>query len=110
MEPEEIEKRVDDILKFFNLDGYKLHDPGKLSGGQKKLVTIAGVLVLEPEILILDEPMTGLDGGGRALVRQIIDKLHENGKTIIVVEHDLSLAGYADRIIYLKDGKLYDKC
>jgi ABC-type multidrug transport system ATPase subunit len=66
------------------------------------------VLLLGPGLLILDEPMTGLDADSRALVRGAIDALLADGCAIVAVEHDLSLAGYADRILYLRDGRVYD--
>ena len=81
----------------------------KLSGGQKKLVTIASTLILGPKVIVLDEPMTGLDAESRELVLNAVKRLLERGCTVVAVEHDLSLAPYADRILYLRDGKLHDK-
>ncbi len=109
VDPSEIRLRVDAMLKDFGLSHMAEKNPSVLSGGQKKLLTIAGVMILEPEIIVLDEPMTGLDGNSRELVYSAIMKLLGDGKTVICTEHDLSLAGYADSILYLKDGKLYDK-
>jgi energy-coupling factor transport system ATP-binding protein len=106
--PEEIRRRVDQTLARFSLTELALRDPATLSGGQKKLVTIASVLLMGPGLLLLDEPMTGLDADSRALVRGAIDALLADGCAIVAVEHDLSLAGYADRILYLRDGRVYD--
>ena len=69
-------------------------------------MTIAGVLILEPQILILDEPMSALDEEGRALVRQVIDDLRRQGATIILVEHDLQSVTWADRWLILQDGRI----
>ena len=107
--PDEIRRRVDETAEEFSLTGMLLRDPAELSGGQKKLVTIASTLILGPEVIVLDEPMTGLDLDSRETVLRAIDRLLERGCTIIAVEHDLSLAPYADRILYLRDGKLHDK-
>lgn len=105
---DEIRRRVDAALARFGLSELALTDPAKLSGGQKKLVTIVSVLLMGPEVVILDEPMTGLDAPSRALVLDTIAQLRQDGCTILAVEHDLSLTGYADRILYLRDGMLYD--
>ena len=109
VDPAEIRARVDEMLGLFRLKELAGRDPARLSGGQKKLVTIASVLIMGPKALILDEPMTGLDADSRALVFGAIDRLRESGCTIVAVEHDLSLAGYADRMLYLREGRLYDK-
>ena len=82
-------------------------DPSALSGGQKKLVNVASVLIMEPQVVIFDEPMTGLDGESRLLVQRTIDRLLAEGRTVVAVEHDLSLAGYAQRVLYLREGRLY---
>lgn len=109
MEASEIRRRVDAMLEYIGLRHMAEKNPSVLSGGQKKLLTIAGVLILEPDIIVLDEPMTGLDENSRKLVYSAIMKLLGDGKAVICSEHDLSLAGYAGRVLYLKDGKLYDK-
>jgi energy-coupling factor transport system ATP-binding protein len=106
--PDEIRRRVDGMLTEFGLSGMAESDPAKLSGGQKKLVTIASTLILGPKVIVLDEPMTGLDADSRELVLRAVERLKERGCTVVAVEHDLSLASYADRILYLRDGKLND--
>lgn len=108
LEPGEIRRRVHEMLELFGLEELALRDPSSLSGGQRKKLTIASVLIMGPRVLILDEPMTGLDAESRALVFSAIEALKERGCTVIAVEHDLSLAGYADRVLYLREGKLYD--
>ena len=107
-EPAEIRRRVDEMLEEFDLAPLALRDPARLSGGQQQRVSIAAVLIMGPQVIILDEPMTGLDAQSRELVFSAIDMLKRAGKTVIAVEHDLSLAGYADKIMYLREGRLYD--
>ena len=104
MPPEAIAALVDETLEAFGLTALRLRDPATLSGGQKKLVALASLMTLGPKLLILDEPMSNLDGQGRALVRAQIDRLREQGRTIILVEHDLSLADYAERWIIFENG------
>lgn len=97
--PEEMRRRVDMQLDYFRIKHLAKEDPSRLSGGQKKLVTIASVLVMEPEVLILDEPMTGLDEPARRLVYDAIIRLRDDGRTLIVVEHWTDRADYADYFI-----------
>ncbi len=106
--PDEIRRRVDAMMAEFGLSGMAESDPAKLSGGQKKLVTIASTLILGPKVIVLDEPITGLDADSREMVLHAVERLKERGCTVVAVEHDLSLASYADRILYLRDGKLND--
>lgn len=104
--PDEIARRVDEMLHYFGLRELRLMNPERLSGGQKKLVALAAVLILEPEVIILDEPMAGLDTRSRVLVKDAIERLGDEGKTVVVVEHDLSLADYADRWLLLDKGSV----
>lgn len=106
MEPDEIRGRVDGMAERLGLAGMMEKDPSLLSGGQKKLLCIGSVLILEPDILILDEPLGNLDEAGRRLVHDTILSLRAEGRTVIMVEHDLSLAEFADRWMLLKDGKI----
>ena len=105
-EPSEIRSRVDKMLCRLGLYEQRFSNPSMLSGGQKKLAALGSVLILEPEIIILDEPMSNLDKCGRSLVRSAIDELHTQGKTVIIVEHDLSLALFADRWMLLNNGRV----
>ena len=103
----EIQRRVDETMERIGIAAWAGKDPSALSGGQKKLVNVASVLIMEPQVVIFDEPMTGLDGESRLLVRRAIDRLLAEGRTVVAVEHDLSLAGYAQRVLYLREGRLY---
>lgn len=82
--------------------------PFRISGGQMRRVAVAGILAMEPEILVLDEPTRGLDPKGRKDLMKIFEQLHEqDDKTIIMISHDMDLvAQYAKRVIVLKDGEV----
>ena len=83
--------------------------PFELSGGQKRRVAIAGVIAMQPEVLVLDEPAAGLDPAGRARVMRLINDYRKNtGSTVIIVSHSMETAAkYADRVIVLNQGKLF---
>lgn len=105
----EAEKRAYEAIKLVGLSDEIYDMPiNKLSGGEKRRVALAGVLAMQPEYLILDEPLAGLDPEGKKQMLDIIDALHKDaGITIIMVSHDIeSVAGYADRLVGLKDGEL----
>lgn len=105
VEPSEIRERVDAQLERFRLTTRALENPGRLSGGWKKILAIASVLITRPRILLLDEPMTGLDPDSRALVTQALRELQDEGGTIVIVEHDLSLVTWADRWLLIENGQ-----
>lgn len=105
--PQEISRRVGEALDLLNIARLRLRDPGQLSGGQKKLVALAAMLTLRPEVLVLDEPLGQLDSRGRELVWQALLRLQAAGHTLIIVEHDLQAAAFADRWLLLgEDGRL----
>lgn len=104
LDPVEIRRRVDQVLTLLEMEDFACVDPNHLSGGQKQLVTIGSVLTLEPDILILDEPNSHLDEASRQKTMQLLKRLQEAGKTIIIVEHDHELIECADRWILLQDG------
>ncbi len=104
---EEIRKRVDDALAVVGMTEYARHAPYRLSGGQKQRIAIAGVLAMEPEALILDEPTAMLDPQGRREVMQTILRLKkEKGMTIVLITHHMEEAALADRIVVLSSGKV----
>lgn len=88
MEDKEVEKRVEDILEFLDIKKLKHRQPYHLSGGEKKKVAIASVLVLNPEVLVLDEPMNGLDPRTKRFIRDLMINLNKAGKTILCSTHD----------------------
>ena len=103
---EEIGKRIDFALNAVNMTEYKDFSPERLSGGQKQRVAIAGVLALNPEILVLDEATAMLDPVGRKEVINTVKKLNEKGVTVIAITHYMDEVLDADSVIVLKDGKL----
>jgi len=104
---EEILRRVNSSLERVGISDLRLRSPENLSGGEKQLVAIASTLAMEPDILVLDEPASQLDPQNRELVLNTIRRLHEEGMTVILVEHDTeTLAEFADRIIVMKNGRI----
>ena len=81
--------------------------PFDLSGGQKRRVAIAGVLAMEPQILVLDEPAAGLDPAGRQEMLELIEDIHRSGVTIVMVSHSMDDVGrYCDRLFVLSHGEI----
>ena len=106
----EIARRVKDAMRRVQLDYDKLHDRSvfELSGGQMRRVAIAGVLAMEPQVLVLDEPCAGLDPRGREEILGLIKKLHEeSGTTIVMVSHSMDdVASLAERVIVMNHGEI----
>lgn len=105
----EIAKKVESALTLmnFNYDAIRKKSPLSLSGGERRRAAIAGVLVYEPQILIFDEPLAGLDPSSRHQFMELTKRLNENGTTIIVVSHNIDmLCEYAKRILVLNSGRL----
>lgn len=104
--PAEIRKRVDAALEVVEMTDYKSHAPHLLSGGQKQRVAIAGILAMEPDCIIFDEPTAMLDPSGRLEVMETIKKLNEDkNKTIILITHYMDEAVEADRVMVLNEGE-----
>lgn len=112
MEPLQVELKSFDALKQVGI-GEDLLDvsPLELSGGQKRRVAIAGMLAMEPEVMILDEPTAGLDPEGRDEIYELVAKLHrENNMTVIIVSHSMEdMARYVERLVVMNEGTIqYD--
>lgn len=109
LDKSEVDRRTCEALKMVGI-GVELYDasPFELSGGQKRRVAIAGILAMEPEVLILDEPTAGLDPRGRDEILDQVAKLHrEKNITVILVTHSMEdAAKYVDRIFVMNDGRL----
>jgi energy-coupling factor transporter ATP-binding protein EcfA2 len=104
---EEIEQRVIDVMRLTDIEALAGKNPFDLSGGQMQRVALASIIVLEPDILVIDEPTSQLDPEGTESVFAIIEQLKEKHKTIILVEHKIDLiAEYADEILVFKNGNL----
>lgn len=105
VEPQEIRKRVDEALKTVGMEDYAKDAPHFLSGGQKQRISIAGVLAMKPECMILDEPTAMLDPSGRKEVIETIKRLNkEEGITIILITHFMDEAVQADRVLVMQSG------
>lgn len=106
----EMIERVKNIIQLLKLEELQLKHPAELSGGQRQRVAIASILVMDPEILIIDEPTSQLDPQGTEDIFNIIRLLKQQKKTVILVEHKIDMiAEYADRIIMLGDqGIVFD--
>ena len=105
VEPAEIRERVDSALKAVDMYEFRLHAPHLLSGGQKQRVAIAGVIAMQPEVIVLDEPTAMLDPKGRREVIDTVTKLcREKGITIVLITHHMSVCIDADRLIVMSNG------
>ncbi len=103
----EIRKRVDESLAIVEMSDYKKHAPHLLSGGQKQRVAIAGILAMNPDCIIFDEPTAMLDPNGRLEVMDTIKRLNQvEGKTIILITHYMDEAVEADRVLVMSQGEI----
>lgn len=106
----EVSRKVNETLEILNLSEFKDRAPYHLSLGQKKRVAIAGVLAMEPDIIILDEPFSGLDAFTIESFMELLDILHKKGKTIVIATHDLNLVWeWGDSFIIMNNGKIIKK-
>ena len=107
VEPAEIRRRVDEALRRVGMYDYRLHAPHLLSGGQKQRIAIAGVLAMQPECIVLDEPTAMLDPIGRQEVLTTVEDLRrETGMTVILITHHMSECVEADRLIVMSGGSV----
>lgn len=104
--PQAIRERVEAVLELLGLTQLRNANPQQLSGGQKHLVALGGVLALDPGVLILDEVMAGLDDDARAQVHAAIMRVHDQGKTLIMIEHDLNNIKFVDRMLLIEAGSI----
>ena len=106
-EKEAIEKAHEALAKVGIDESFYKRSPFELSGGEKRRVAIAGIIAIDPEILILDEPTAGLDPLGSKIILDLIVDLNKSGKTIIIVTHDMDIVlNHADNVIVLNDSKV----
>lgn len=103
LDRETVRERIDGVLARYDLSGFRQHPSHLLSGGQKQLLAISGVLVMEPEYVVFDEPTTLLDLRNKRRVAEVIRELDQ---TVIVVSHDLDLLADFDRVIVFEDGRV----
>ncbi|MBC2012699.1 energy-coupling factor ABC transporter ATP-binding protein [Listeria marthii] len=103
-------ERVESALNEVGMQSYALHEPARLSGGQKQRVAIAGVLALQPDVIILDEATSMLDPRGRAEVMETIRIMREQEDiTVISITHDLDEVLFADRVIVMNRGEIHSE-
>ena len=107
IESSEIRRRVDKALSDVNMGAFKGKPPHLLSGGQKQRVAIAGVVAMKPSCIIFDEPTAMLDPKGRNEIMNIIEELHDEGITVVLITHFMEEAVHADRVIIMHDGKVF---
>ena len=105
VERSEIRRRVDEALKMVGMYEYRMHAPHLLSGGQKQRVAIAGVLAMEPDIIVLDEPTAMLDPQGREEVISTVHRLcREKGMTVVLITHHMYECINADKLVIMSNG------
>ena len=104
--PGDAEKKASRFLESVGLKERINYKPSELSGGQQQRVAIARALINDPAVIFADEPTGNLDSASAKEIIEIFKSLHSQGRTIIVVTHDINVARSSDRIIYLKDGKV----
>lgn len=104
---EEIRQRVTEVIKLLKIEDLQDKNPNELSGGQSQRVAIASIIVMNPKVLIFDEPTSQLDPLGTEEIFDILKLLKAQNKTIILVEHKIDLiAEYADRVVVMDDGEI----
>ena len=109
LEPKIIRERVDDALKAVGMYEFRESTPHRLSGGQKQRIAIAGIIAMQPECLILDEPTAMLDPVGRKEIVETLHKLNrEKGITVVLITHYMEEAEKADRVMVMNDGVIID--
>lgn len=102
------ERHAMDLLKLVGLEGRAKFRPNQLSGGEQQRVAIARALINEPELILADEPTGQLDSKTATEIMDIITKMNEQGKTVILVTHDSAIAAYAKKFIQIKDGLIFE--
>ena len=106
LNPKERQEKVDTALARVNLTDRSDHRPEQLSGGQRQRVAIARSIVMEPDVLLADEPTGNLDSSSSKEIIKLIEELNKGGLTLVVVTHDKEMGRRSDRLIELLDGKI----
>ena len=104
---EEVLKRVDEALAYMNISDFKNRPPHYLSGGEKKRVSIASIIAMKSPVIIFDEPTVALDPLNAQMLEEVLEKLGEEGKTMLISTHDVDFAyRWAERVIVFNEGKI----
>jgi energy-coupling factor transport system ATP-binding protein len=107
MDPEEVKKKVENIIVELGLDEYRETHPFALSLGDRQRLAVACALSLDPQVFVFDEPTTGQDYFGSKSIMSLIDQLHQKGKTIVIITHDMPIvAEHAKRVIVMNKGQV----
>lgn len=101
IERDEIDKRLENILKILDIEEFRYKNPNSLSGGQQQLIAIGAVLMMDPQVYIFDEILSFVDKDSKIKVLDIIKDLKGKGKTIIMVDHNIENMDIADKILYI---------
>ena len=105
--PEEAKKEVENVIQQLEITPFRHQPAHALSGGQKKQVSIADILVMHPEIILLDEPAAALDPRHTQMLHQMVDQMTEAGITVLIATHDVDYAsGWADEVILFQEGRV----
>lgn len=108
---EEVAHRVEDALELVGLTGYEKRSSHHISGGEKKKVALAGILAMEPDVIVLDEPTANLDPESAESLVDVLNDLHNSGKTILIATHEVDLVSeWAERVCVLFDGMVMRDC
>jgi putative ABC transport system ATP-binding protein len=107
--PKEVAARREELLEALGIPEKTRSFPGELSGGQQQRVAIARALVNQPTVLLVDEPTGNLDSRSGSEVMKLLCHFHKRGQTILLVTHDPWVAGFAERVIFMQDGRLVDE-
>lgn len=104
---EEVERRTKQALVYMNLQEFGERAPHYLSGGEKKRVTIADILAMEPEVIIFDEPAATLDPANQQMLEAVLERMAKEGRTLLVSTHDVDFAyRFADRVLVFSEGRV----
>lgn len=109
MNQKNAKKRALELIRFFNMEDRKSNLPRNLSGGQQQRIAIARSLITNPQLLLCDEPTASLDQSSAKQVMEMLRDLSRENRAVIIVTHDMRLNKYADRTIYVSEGRISEK-